>query len=193
MSIITRPARPLRWSSWALYSAIGCQRNKGVSTSCCLPPVEENHVLVISVRNDGSETREVRERVSKVIEKLRQKGDCSPSNGYWMIGPRYLIGIFLVSIITIAISHPAGVMITEEWYDKGLFLSHEGRYTDAIDAYVSAVVIGPTVVTHWGNGLGIVHDHEGDCTNALRAYEVAITLDPTNVFSWKNKGIALGN
>ena len=105
---------------------------------------------------------------------------------------RHLHGILLVVILTIAISQPVGAMTAEEWYDKGLALYQQGKYTDAIKAYNRAITLDPTVATFW-NGLGTALDHEGDYTAAIRAYNTAIDLDPTDAFTWNNKGISLDN
>ena len=40
-----------------------------------LPDIDEGDVLEFTVRKDEGETREARERVSSLIEKLRNKGD----------------------------------------------------------------------------------------------------------------------
>jgi WD40 repeat protein/Tfp pilus assembly protein PilF len=85
---------------------------------------------------------------------------------------------------------PEKVQKAQEWYNKGLRLSAEGKYLEAIDCYDRGLGINPEDADSWFNR-GYALDALGHYDEALESYTHALTLNPSDIESWVNKGSAL--
>ncbi len=76
------------------------------------------------------------------------------------------------------------------WSNKGFALSSQGRYPEAIEAYVKALEIDPNNATIWNNK-GLTLRKLGKYQEAIDCYDNALTIDPKYAIAWDNKGYAL--
>jgi adsorption protein B len=73
------------------------------------------------------------------------------------------------------------------WSNKGFALSSQGRYEEAIEAYVKALSIDPNNAIIWNNK-GLTLRKLEKYKEAIECYEKAIKLDKNFALPWHNKG-----
>lgn len=79
-----------------------------------------------------------------------------------------------------------------DYYNEGVSLYDQGRYSEAIIKFDRSLEIDPTNKEAWlYKGLSL--DDLGRYPEALICYDKAIAIDPYYVIPWYNKGIILGN
>lgn len=88
-----------------------------------------------------------------------------------------------------SVSHEK-IQKAQEWYNKGLKLSAEGKYLEAIECYDRGLEINPEDTDSWFNR-GYALDALGHYDEALDSYTRALALNPSDIESWVNKGSAL--
>jgi|GEM_PF-1985667 len=86
----------------------------------------------------------------------------------------------------------ASAYTAEEWVDKGVDYSKEGKYASALSCLDEAIEADPDYVPAWGNK-GIVLRMVGDFESAVEQYDKVLELDPEDPYAWNNKGVALRN
>lgn len=77
----------------------------------------------------------------------------------------------------------------ERWNEAGRVLADEGRASEAVSAYRSAIEAAPDWSVPWYN-LGLVHKYEGDWESSLACNRRAAELAPADEAAWWNLGIA---
>ena len=82
-------------------------------------------------------------------------------------------------------------MTAEEWFNKGVALTKESRFKEALLAFEQAIKINPKNANAWYNK-GIVLAELDMHEEELQAYEMAIKINPQFAVAWNNKGISLG-
>ncbi len=80
------------------------------------------------------------------------------------------------------------------WYDKGLNLEEQGKYTDACKCYEKTIVCydkafkeKPDDINIW-NEKGLVYRKLKKFDNAITCYDRALKIDPEFAMAWNNKG-----
>ena len=76
------------------------------------------------------------------------------------------------------------------WYNKGLVLSGQGKYDEAIKAFDEAVRLDPNYADAWYNR-GYALYNLGKYDEAIKCYDEVIRLIPNDAGAWYNKGKAL--
>ncbi|MEN6378950.1 MAG: glycosyltransferase [Methanofastidiosum sp.] len=74
------------------------------------------------------------------------------------------------------------------WNNKGFALSSQGRYPEAIEAYVKALAIDPNNAIIWNNK-GLTLRKLGKYKEAIECYDKAIKLDKNFLLPRYNKGV----
>jgi tetratricopeptide (TPR) repeat protein len=102
----------------------------------------------------------------------------------------YIAFIFWLALMTSAQCQQTA----EDCYNKGVALSDQGKYNEAIKAYNEAIRLNPNLAVAWYNKATILGRDLGKYDEAIKAYDEAIRLDPNYfaVAAWYNKGITLG-
>jgi len=78
------------------------------------------------------------------------------------------------------------------WNNKGFALSSQGRYPEAIEAYVKALAIDPNNAIIWNNK-GLTLRKLEKYKEAIECYENALAIDSKYAIAWDNKGFALSS
>ncbi|MFX1295209.1 MAG: tetratricopeptide repeat protein [Promethearchaeota archaeon] len=78
----------------------------------------------------------------------------------------------------------------ESWYDRGVILSQNQRYDEAIEALQGALKIDPKYVSAW-NSLGITYAIIGNHKNAEEAFRKVLEFEPKNSDAWYHLGTEL--
>ncbi len=79
-----------------------------------------------------------------------------------------------------------------EYYNQGLSLYDQEKYSEAIPYFDKALEINPNYKEAWlYKGLSL--DDLGRYSEAITYYDKAISIDPNYIIPWYNKGIILGN
>ena len=83
-------------------------------------------------------------------------------------------------IIALAISciSAIGQETTSSWTDKGVALSNQGNYNEAIKAFDEAIKLDPQNAKAW-DYKGVALNALGKYDEAVKAFDEAIRLDPT--------------
>jgi tetratricopeptide (TPR) repeat protein len=75
------------------------------------------------------------------------------------------------------------------WNNKGVALTQQDKYDEAVQAYDRAVEINPQYADAWNNK-GIALLLQGKYDEAVQAYDNAIEINPQFAQAWNNKGVA---
>lgn len=78
----------------------------------------------------------------------------------------------------------------EAWNDRGVTLSEQGRYQEALEACEEALKLWPNFPEAWNNK-GAILSELGRCQEALEAYEMALSIKPEYPEAWHGRGWAL--
>jgi len=98
---------------------------------------------------------------------------------------------FPILMILVVLCVPAfGQTTAKNWTAKGLALSAQGEYDDAIKAYDEAIRLDPNLVETWSNK-GVALAILGKYDEAIQALDEAIRLNPNYAAAWNNKGPVL--
>jgi archaeal type IV pilus assembly protein PilA len=80
---------------------------------------------------------------------------------------------------------------SENWFDRGVSLSEEGNYNDAITAFNKAITCNQSVVDAWCNR-GLVYAQLGKYQLALQSFDQTLALDPGHENAKKARTMVLG-
>jgi tetratricopeptide (TPR) repeat protein len=78
----------------------------------------------------------------------------------------------------------------EAWYHKGIALTKQGNYEEALKAYDEAIRINPKIAELWNNK-GVILKKQGKFQGAVDSFEEAIKTNSQYINAWNNKGNAL--
>ena len=100
--------------------------------------------------------------------------------------------LILWLLITVFFISASGQHTAEDWLDEGVDLAQQGKYDEAIQAY-----IWPSKSIYNTQKPGIIKalalNNQGKHDEAIQAYDRAIELDQQYALAWNNKGLALND
>ena len=84
---------------------------------------------------------------------------------------------------------PSGLIhnMRMHWNGKGIVLSEQGKYDEAIKAFDRAIELNPQYADAWYNK-GLALDHQGKYDEVIKAYDRAIKINPQHILALINKG-----
>jgi len=72
------------------------------------------------------------------------------------------------------------------WYQKGLILSSQGKYSEAVQAFDHALQLNPDNPDYW-NDKGLALASSKHWNEALVAFDTALSKDPNYIYGHLNK------
>ncbi|MDD1757109.1 MAG: tetratricopeptide repeat protein [Methanotrichaceae archaeon] len=99
--------------------------------------------------------------------------------------------VVVVAIASIALSIPAfGQTTAEDWFNKGMNLSNQSKYGDALVAFDKAIELNPQYADAW-RIKGAILTCLGKYDEAIKDLDKAIQMDPQDALVWTNIGFTL--
>jgi tetratricopeptide (TPR) repeat protein len=83
-----------------------------------------------------------------------------------------------------------GQTIAEDWFNKGMNLSDQSKYRDALVAFDKAIELNPQYADAW-RIKGALLNCLGKYDESLKAWNKVIEIDPQDAVAWTNKGFSL--
>ena len=100
-----------------------------------------------------------------------------------------LMQILLLSLLIMGLAAPAlGQLNATEWFDVGITLYDQERFSDSVQAYDRAIEINPQFAEAWNNK-GIDLGMLGKYDEAFQAFSTAVTINSTYAEAWYNMGV----
>jgi len=98
--------------------------------------------------------------------------------------------VLAIAVLILAGIPAFGQTTAEEWFDKGVNLSNQSRYNEAMKAFDKAIELNPQSAEAWA-GRGFSLNGQIKYYEALQAYDKATQLDPKLAEAWVGKGFAI--
>lgn len=98
--------------------------------------------------------------------------------------------LFLIALFLLVSPVPAISQDSVTWYEQGNSLLDQGKTSEAVYQYETALSLDPAMSSAWFNK-AIALDRLGRYAEALDAYNRTLGLTPDDDRAWNNKGILL--
>ena len=83
-----------------------------------------------------------------------------------------------------------GQTTVEDWFNKGMNLSNQSKYGDAVVAFDKAIELNPQYADAW-RMKGTILNCLGQYDESLEALDKVIEIDPQHAKDWANIGFSL--
>ena len=94
------------------------------------------------------------------------------------------------SSFRVVLSSSINTKLAEDWFNRGMNLSNQSKYGDALVAFDKAIELNPQYADAW-RSKGIILNCLGKYDESLKAWNKVIEIDPQNARNWANKGFSL--